>query len=332
MFSRSDRIRLAYEKMVPPYTLDETLTFFCPQENVAALDHPGIRRLHEFMRHEYHPPVGQAKTVMLMLPCTKVKPYSLSHEHQAINSYLLGQGFHPVEVAEYPPEIEARLLPGADPLILNNRFWRRGDLFLHRYVVSEPMGLVPYEYIYTFAGQPSLTARYDDPGLFEHRGTAVCPWRSDFTGIPAGKGYRWGDHEKAAYVEMHNRLVHLLVAILDRIGGLYAARLAYVSPKLTHRSFMTSVAEKKRAGLALGKRTAAGFLRLEGVNDLRPGLVRTLPDEAEIEAVVAKLGRRLPGRTPRQVRGYFASGGGGVTPLILPETLDVLGTLLLSFV
>jgi len=113
--------------------------------------------------------------------------------------------------------------------------------------------------------------------------------------------------------------------MLDRLGDAYVARLAYVSPKLTHRSFMTSVEEKRRAGLALSRRTSKGMLRLEGVNDLRSGLVRTIPDDSEIETVLERLAKRFPQRTPRQIKGYFATGGGGVTPLILPETLDVLG-------
>ena len=187
------------------------------------------------------------------------------------------------------------------------------------------MALVPYEFIYTFNGKPSLAARYDDPGLFEHRGTSVCPWRPDFTGKEGSRGYRWGNSEKAAYVEMHNRLVELIIAMLERFGDAYVARLAYVSPKLTHRSFMTSVEEKRRAGLALGRRTNQGVLALHGVNDARPGWVRCIPDEAEIAMILERLAERLPGRTERQVKGTFATGGGGVTPLVLPETLDILG-------
>jgi hypothetical protein len=315
--NRKDRVAAAYAKITPPFTLDETLTFFCPQENVEALEHPGIRAFHQYMLGDYQPPVGGARAVMLMLPCTKLKPYSLSPEHQAINGYLLAQGFAPVEEAVYPAELLAALPAGADARLLNNRVWSR--------VVSEPMALVPYELIYSFGGAPSLTARYDDPGLFEQRGTAVCPWRPDFTGVSSGQGFRWGDNEKAAYVEMHNRLVRLMCAMLERFGDAYLARLAFVSPKLTHRGFLTSVDEKKRAGLALGRRTSSGILRLEGVNDTRPGWVRTIPDESEIEVVVARLAERLAGFTSRQVKGYFATGGGGVTPLILPETLAILG-------
>lgn len=324
--SREDRVSDARAKMTPPFTLDETLTFFCPQENVDGLDHPGIRELHEYMLTEYEPPVRGKKAVMLMLPCTKVKPYCLSQEHQAINSYLLSKGFRPVEEAHYPAELEEALDPGADRLLLNNMIWARGDLLVHRFVMSEPMALVPYEFLYTFKGKPSLTARYDDPGLFEHRGNAVCQWRPDFTGIESARGYRWGDNEKAAYVKMHNSMVSLIAAAIHRFGDAYQARLAYVSPKLTHRSFMTSVEEKKRAGLSLFKRTANRPLYLQGVNDLYPGSVHCIPDEGDLQVILEKLSARLPGSSMRQVQGYFATGGGGVTPLILPETLEILGS------
>jgi hypothetical protein len=262
---------------------------------------------------------------MLMLPCTKTKPYSLSTEHLAINRYLLSLGFDPVEEGDHPPDLAAALPAAENPVVLNNRVWRREDLFLHRFVVSEPMALVPYELIYTFKGRPSPTARYDDPGLFEHRGTSVCPWRPDFTGKKGTQGYRWGDNEKAAFVETHNRMADLIVAVLERFGDAYEARFAYVSPKLTHRSFVTSAEEKRRAGLLRGRRTSQGTLRLRGVNDAHPGWVRCIPDEAEIEEILQQLADRLPERTPRQIKGTFATGGGGVTPLVLPETLDVLG-------
>ncbi len=327
---RADRVRAAYAKIAAPFTLDETLTFFCPQENVEGLDHPAVRDLHHYMLTEYRPPVTGRKAVMLLLPCTKVKPYSLSDEHQAINRYLLAVGFQPVEAGDEPPELLAALPPGADARTLNNRVWCRGDLHLHRFVVSEPMALVPYELLYRFRDRPSPVARYDDPGLFEHRGTAVCPWRPDCTAKPAANGHRWGNNEKVAFVEMHNRLVKLIVAMLERFGDAYVARLAFVSPKLTHRSFMTSVEEKRRAGLALGRQTSQGMLRLVGVNDSRPGWVRCIPDEAEIDAILDRLAERSPGRTPRQVQGTFATGGAGATPLVLPETLAVLGQHLAS--
>lgn len=328
---RADRVKEAYTKIVPPFTLDESMTFFCPQENLEALEHPRVRAFQDFLLNEYQPPLHGKRAVMLLLPCTKTKPYILSAEHQAINGFLLAQGFGPQEEAEVPAGLAEALPAGADPRLLNNTVWARGDLLLHRFVVSEPMALVPYELVYTFQGGISPASQYDDPGLFEHRGTAVCPWRADYTGIPAADGYRWGDREKAAYVEVHNRLVRIIVALLDRFGDAYVARLAYVSPGLTHRSFLTSVEEKRRAGLPLGRRTASGLLRLEGVNDLRPGRVRVIPDEVEIEKILNRLAGRMPGASPRQVRGFFATGGGGATPLILPETLQVLREHLLDW-
>ena len=50
----------------------------------------------------------------------------------------------------------------------------RGQTVVHRVVVSEPMGLVPYEFVYYWKGRYSPATSYDDPGLFESRGTSVC--------------------------------------------------------------------------------------------------------------------------------------------------------------
>ena len=216
MMTRAERVDAAHAKIVAPFTLDETLTFFCPQENVEALDHPAVRGLHRHMLTEYVSPAAGKKAAMLLLPCTKAKPYSMSDEHQAINRHLLTIGFQPLEPGDCPPELLTALPAGADERVLNNGLWGRGDLVLHRFVISEPMALVPYDLIYSFRGEPSPAARYDDPGLFEHRGTAVCPWRPDCTAKPAANGYRWGDYEKDAFVEMHNRLVELIVAMLRR--------------------------------------------------------------------------------------------------------------------
>ena len=46
-------------------------------------------------------------------------------------------------------------------------------------LISEPLALVPYEHIANYEGRPSPACAYDDPGLFENRGNAVSPWRSD---------------------------------------------------------------------------------------------------------------------------------------------------------
>src|SRR3970282_1686698 len=53
---RAAWLPISEQKPIPPYTLDPTLTFYCPQENVEALYHPDVRALHAHMRDEYTPP------------------------------------------------------------------------------------------------------------------------------------------------------------------------------------------------------------------------------------------------------------------------------------
>jgi hypothetical protein len=326
--NRADWLPISEEKPILPYTLDPTLTFYCPQENVEALDHPDVRALHAHMRDEYTPPAAEGNLVALLMPCTKTKPYSMSKEHREINHYLHKRGFKPVGQPDYPEQLLASLSPDYPVDVIHNGLLKRGDVFVHRMVVSEPMGLVPYEYLYHWRGQLSLAARYDDPGLFEQRGTAVCLWRDDNTAVEiAGGKYRWGPNERAAFAQVHNALSELIAALLTKFGPAYHRLIGYVSPKLTHRSFLTSRAEKRANGIPLSKRVSGGSVALIGVNDLQPGLVEVVPSPGELESILSALARRLsaePGMTPARVRAVFASGGGGATPLILPEALAVL--------
>ena len=36
---RAALIELSRKKIIPPFTLEESLTFYCPQENLEAFDH-----------------------------------------------------------------------------------------------------------------------------------------------------------------------------------------------------------------------------------------------------------------------------------------------------
>ena len=329
---REALIELSRRKIIPPFTLEESLTFYCPQENLEAFDHPIVADWHRFMTAEYEPPMGNGSTLMLILPCTKDKPYIMSREHLAVNSHLLGTGWEPAGRATIPDGLDAHLPGGYDRTTLNNELLVRSGVALHRFVVSEPMGLVPYELLYDFQGQMSPASRYDDPGLFEHRPNTVCPWRDDYTGIEKGHQLRWGDDEKLAYVQVHNRLVQLIAIILKRLEPSYSRILAYVSPGLTHRSFLSSREEKKAGGIRTARRIAGKTYPLEGVNDLRHGLVTVIPKKEEwediFEAVEARLVAEDPSETNAGVRGYFARGGGGATPLALPEALSILETYL----
>lgn len=158
---------------------------------------------------------------------------------------------------------------------------RRGQRFIHRIVVSEPLALVPYECVYRWRRKPCLASRYDDPGLFEHRGLAVCHWRQDSTGAFSGGRWRWGKAEREAFAQVHNRLSEIMAQVLARIRHHYRRVVAFVSPKMTHRSFLTSQREKREAGLPGYRLGLGGRCALLGVNDRVPGLVEVVPKAVE---------------------------------------------------
>jgi hypothetical protein len=325
---RGSMVESSKEKVIPPFTLDERLTFYCPQENLEAFENPIVADWHSFISESYEPPGAQGRRVMLILPCTKDKPYPMSREHLAINGHLLEAGFEPVSALDLPPGLEESLPSGRDATVLNNGLLARDGLILHRFVISEPMGLVPYELLYYYRGEMSPVSRYDDPGLFEHRPNTVCPWRDDSSEVKKGNQLRWGDNEKLVYVRVHNRLVHLIAGVLHRLRPSYERIVAYVSPRLTHRSFLTSASEKRDGGLRAARRIASRTYALEGVNDIHHGMVTVIPTREDLERVYVALTQRLKAErgtvTPSIVRGHFARGGGGATPLALPEALRVL--------
>jgi hypothetical protein len=286
---RERLLELARAKPVPPYTLDEALTFFCPRENLDGLDLPAVRAFHRWALHDHQPPAADEPAVLLLLPCQKVKPYPLSSEHRAVNGALLAAGFRPRGRGDWPQSL-ARRVP---PELLSNAPLAGYGLRVDRAVVSEPFGLVPYEAVYRWRGRPSPCARYDDPGMFEHRGLA-CTWREDCTAVRSGAAWRWGDREREAFVAVHNRLAALMAEILQRWRGSYAAVLAYVAPGLTHRSFLGDVEERRAAGLPVGRRVGGRLLPLRGVGELAPGLVRLVPDGRELAALRRQQGGRVP--------------------------------------
>jgi hypothetical protein len=328
MMDRKAMVELSKRRISPHFTLEESLTFYCPQENVEAFDNPIIADFHRFMQTSYEPPVTDGPTIMLILPCTQHKPSLISKQHLIVNSYLLNQGFEPVEELDIPAGLQAHLPSDYDPKVLNNGLLMRDGLFLHRFVISEPLALVPYELIYYYKGEMSPASRYDDPGLFEHRPNTVCPWRKDSTAIKRGYEFKWGDNEKLAYVQVHNKLVEMIGEILNRLRPDYRKIIAYVSPRLTHRSFLASAGEKHTNELRTTRRIASKAHGLTGVNDIHPGLVTITPTKEEFQEAFRLLEERLQSElgpiSRAKVRGHFARGGGGATPLALPEVLQVL--------
>ena len=275
----------------PPYGVDPKLTFYCPQENLEALDMPVVKRFLRWAEDDYTPSPPKKPAVLLLMPCQKVKPYAISPEHLAINSHLLAAGYAPSERGDWPEGISQL---AAAPLLSNGPLEGNG-LQIDRAVISEPFGFVPYSSMYYWSGKLSPCGQYDDPGLFSHRGLA-CTWRSDNTAVPQDAKWRWGDNERAAYVEVHNRLAESIAKALSRIASNYEAIYAYVAPALTHRSFIVDRAQSRAAGMSNARRVGSQMLPLVGVNDLVPGLVDLVPDAAQLTRLRGQMGGRLPAK------------------------------------
>lgn len=325
------RLEVSRRKIRAPFELDPSLCLYSPQANVDALSHPRVASWLTFITDEWEPleVPGTTRRLGLLLPCTKYKPYVSSREHRAINAALLAAGWSPVWPEQPPAQLLELLEPGEDPDLLTVSPLARDGVVLDRFVVSEPLALVPYTEALYHHGQQSPASCYDDPGLFESRGTSVSPERADCTArqVPDGS-WRWGPAEREAYVRMHNELATQLTTALRRLSPWYDGWTAWVSLGLTHRSFLADAGLRVDEGLPTVRRGRDGMLRLTGVLDELPGLVDVLPTRGQADAALASLGDRLrrEGRPSGagSVRSVFARGDGHDTPLGLPELLDQL--------
>ena len=325
------RLSDSSRKIRPPFELDLSLRFYSPQENLDGMEHPDVEAFHSFIAEEWEPPAAAegARRAALLIPCTKYKPYSTSREHRAINGALLEAGWKPEGDSTAPETLSEFLDDDETPEVLHDGPLRRGDVYLDRFVMSEPLALVPYEHICYWRGRPSPAASYDDPGLFEARGTSVSPERPDCTAVPLSDGrWRWGPGERQAYAETHNLLADVIRAALVRLAPSYSAIGAWVSPGLTHRSFLADRAFRKADGLPQSRLGTEGPVRLVGVLDGAPGLVTVMPTKEQLADARERLARRLraEGRrdSPGAVRAVYARGDGNDTPLGLPESLTHL--------
>ncbi|MBU8544601.1 MULTISPECIES: hypothetical protein [Roseomonadaceae] len=323
---RAQRLIESAAKFRAPFTLDPSLALYSPQDNVDSLKHPRIAAWMDFVGRDYTPKLPDAREhVLLLLPCTRTKPYILSTEHRRINAALIAAGFVPSAPAdpvllafraEEEPEALFSLAPLAHP----------SGVVVHRAVISEPLGLVPYEHMLTWPGGTSPAVLYDDPGLFEDRGNAVSPWRADSTAVRVSASrWKWGPNEKRAHVEMHNAMARAVAEALGRFGHLYARRISWVAPGLTHRSFVVAKAERPAHGIVATRQVGAERLALTGANDLLPPdlALTALPTRPQCAEALLRLAKRL-GRTPAEAAGHFGRGGGDATPLALPELLEDL--------
>jgi hypothetical protein len=325
---REQRIVESRAKIHPLFRLDADLCLYSPQDNVDSLQNPRIRDWFDFIGQRYRPDLPTGKRhILLMMPCTKTKPYPLSLEHLRINAALFAAGFRPVSRSNVPQELIDAVPAEFSRDSLNLAPLRDDNgTVIHRAVISEPLAFVPYEHIMHYEDRESPAIAYDDPGLFENRGNAVSPWRSDFTGQPMSKTrWQWGPSERRAYVAMHNAMSAKLSEVIQRFADTYDRRIAWVAPGLTHRSFVIA-ADERRANRVNATRTVAGErLKLVGANDLLSGDLRIecLPTIEQCDDARVRLARRL-GRDVSRVGGEYSRGGGGATPLALPELLEVL--------
>jgi hypothetical protein len=326
--NRAQRIEQSALKIEPPFRLDPTLCLYSPQDNVDSLNHERIKDWFAFTQERYVPdlPDGTRK-VLLFMPCTKTKPYPFSSEHQAINQRLLDEGFKPTGRHYLPQQLQARLEPGFSPEVLNlSPLINDSGTVIHRMVISEPMAVVPYEHIVTYEGKESPSAQYDDPGLFENRANAVSPWRADSTAVQIGPTrWKWGANEVAAYVAMHNAMAQGIAKVLERIGPHYTDIISWVSPGLTHRSFVIAAGQRRQHQVVASRQVGTTRQRLVGANDLLPegSRIDCLPMPEDCQDAVERLVKRL-GTNRQHAMGIYSRGGANATPLALPELLDVL--------
>jgi hypothetical protein len=326
--SRARRVLESKAKIEPPFALDESLCLYSPQDNVDALCHPRIADWLRFIQHDYVPKLPRAaRRVLLLMPCTKTKPYPFSSEHKHINQRLVAAGFRPCGDLVLPQPLATRLEPkySRDVLNLAPLIDDHGTV-VHRVVISEPMALVPYECIVDYDGKASPATAYDDPGLFENRGNAVSPWRADCTAIAlSATRWRWGDEERRHYVLMHNAMAEAMAATIARIAAHYTDIVSWVAPGLTHRSFILARGARAANGVAASRRVGSTNLALLGANDRLPPdrQIECLPTPQHCADAVRRLARRL-GVGMSHARGVYSRGGADATPLALPELLDAL--------
>ena len=326
--NRAQRVLESKDKIESPFALDETLCLYSPQDNVDALAHPRITDWLRFIREDYQPKLPAApRPVLLLMPCTKTKPYPFSSEHQHINQRLIDSGFRPTASLFLPQQLRERLEDEFSPDVLNlSPLSDSRGTVVHRIVISEPMALVPYECIVNYDGRPSPSTAYDDPGLFENRGNAVSPWRADCTAVQISPTrWQWGDEERRHYVLMHNAMAEAMAATIARIGVHYTDTVSWVAPGLTHRSFILARRQRAANKIPSSRQVGAMRLNLVGANDLLPPerQIECLPTPQHCADAIARLARRLQ-VSAEHAKGVYARGGANATPLALPELLDVL--------
>jgi hypothetical protein len=81
---RAALIELSKRKPIPPFTLGESLTLYCPEENLGAFDNAALSEFHRWLRtFACNPPIHYAGSAVLLLRPNK--KYILCGESLATN-------------------------------------------------------------------------------------------------------------------------------------------------------------------------------------------------------------------------------------------------------
>jgi hypothetical protein len=81
---------------------------------------------------------------------------------------------------------------------------------------------------------------------------------------------------------MHNAMSAAIAVVVDRIGGAYNKRIAWVAPGLTHRSFVLANHQRSAEGVKSARRVNGTLMPLVGVNDLTTHHIDVRPSRAEL--------------------------------------------------
>ena len=328
--TRESRLDDSRAKIHPPFRLDDSMRFYSPQENLAAFDHPRVRAWLTWIEERWQPPETGRARIALLMPCTKQKPYAISREHRAINGALQSSGWQPIGDARAVPEqLVAELDPGATrPPRRELPPPRRRRAGSHRRIgAAGPRALHGDLHL---AGRPEpghLVRRPRALRVARHVGLSMARPAAPRRGGRTDGGH--GDPPSGTPTSMRTTACERVIGrTLARVRDRYRSIVAWVSPGLTHRSFLLDRERRQAEGLALARSGIGGRRPLRGVLDDDPGLVTVLPTVAQLDDARARLRDRLAreGRpaSPGAVRAIYARGDGTDTPLGLPEALDHL--------
>lgn len=175
--------------------LKDELTAYSPQEGLELLDHADVQKFWKRVL-KLEVPKEAVGGCLILLPCSRRKPYHKSVQHTELRQSFQQDGFVFTERGVFRKEGEGRFFP---------------------VVISEPMGAAPYDVVLR---KEYPICHYDCPAFFDYssgRGWQVTPYRSDNTARdPKGNGFLLGENEKRALEEGLRRIARQVSRWLEK--------------------------------------------------------------------------------------------------------------------